>query len=98
MAETVKDTNAKKPDERMKRKGKGLGRGLDALFEPDSAQSPAGKNTDQLEVRLIDITDLVPNRAQPRKDFDPDILNELAESIKDQGIFQPLILTADDSG
>ena len=98
MAETVKDTNAKKPDERMKRKGKGLGRGLDALFEPDSAQSPAGKNTDQLEVRLIDINDLVPNRAQPRKDFDPDKLAELAESIKDQGIIQPLILTADDSG
>ena len=98
MAETVKDTNAKKPEERMKRKGKGLGRGLDALFEPDTAQSPAGKNTDQLEVRLIDINDLVPNRAQPRKDFDPDKLAELAESIKDQGIIQPLILTADDSG
>ncbi|NLC39973.1 MAG: ParB/RepB/Spo0J family partition protein, partial [Clostridiaceae bacterium] len=98
MAEAVKDSTRKNPDEKPKRKGKGLGRGLDALFEPASAQAPAGINTDLQEVRPVDINDLVPNRAQPRKDFDPDKLAELAESIKDQGVIQPLIVAVDDTG
>ena len=97
MAEAVKGST-KKPDEKPKRKGKGLGRGLDALFEPASAQAPSGNNKDWQEVRMVDINDLVPNRAQPRKDFDPDKLAELAESIKDQGVIQPLIVAADDTG
>lgn len=97
MAEAVKGST-KKPDEKPKRKGKGLGRGLDALFEPASAQAPSGNNKDRQEVRMVDINDLVPNRAQPRKDFDPDKLAELAESIKDQGVIQPLIVAADDTG
>lgn len=85
-------------EKRPKRKGRGLGRGLDALFESESAQVDSEKSFDQQQVMMVDINDLVPNRAQPRKDFDPDKLAELAESIKDQGVIQPLIVAADDTG
>ena len=45
MADVIQDSKTKTPDERPKRKGKGLGRGLDALFEQESLQSPAGQKS-----------------------------------------------------
>lgn len=87
-----------KTEEKPKRKGRGLGRGLDALFEAESPQLNPVDDLKEQQVLMVDINDLVPNRAQPRKDFDPDKLAELAESIKDQGVIQPLIVAADQSG
>lgn len=61
---------------------KGLGRGLDSLFGENSADS------NQLtELRLSEIE---PNRAQPRKEFDEAALQELAESIAEHGLLQPI--------
>lgn len=66
-----------------KNKG-GLGRGLDALFNDNSVD----RNT-LIEVSLIDIE---PNRDQPRKSFDDKALSELANSIKEHGLLQPIIV------
>ncbi|MDD2426690.1 MAG: ParB/RepB/Spo0J family partition protein [Eubacteriales bacterium] len=98
MTEAAKNSKTENPEERPKRKSRGLGRGLDALFEPDSVRSDSDISPDQQQVVMININDLVQNRAQPRKDFDPDKLAELAESIKNQGVIQPLIVAANDTG
>ncbi len=64
---------------------KGLGMGLDALFMTNSAPKEEIKN-----LSLVKLSQIEPNAAQPRKDFDPDALAELAESIRTHGILQPL--------
>lgn len=66
-------------------KGKGLGRGLDALIpmeEDTSAKTPVG----------IRISDIEPNPRQPRQDFDPAALEELAQSIRENGVISPITL------
>ena len=65
---------------------RGLGRGLDALLEPESA------------VRSLPLSRLKPNRLQPRADFDEEGLAELANSIRAQGIVQPIVVTQDVDG
>ena len=76
---------------------RGLGRGLDALLgdtaeEQVVAQAPENDKTvdavQMLPIRLID-----PNREQPRKSFDEEALNELAQSIRAVGVLQPIIVT-----
>ena len=62
---------------------KGLGRGLSSLIgdtkvEPQKNQLP--------------ITDLIPNKYQPRKNFDENNLNDLTNSIKERGMIQPIIV------
>ncbi|WP_425059438.1 Stage 0 sporulation protein J [Sporomusa carbonis] len=68
---------------------RGLGRGLDALFgAPGTAQ-----NAEQSEVaNEIDIKDIIPNQHQPRRDFDEESLAELAQSIKQHGVIQPVVV------
>jgi ParB family chromosome partitioning protein len=67
----------------------GLGRGLDALIP-----------SIQPSVEQVDIDLIAPNPYQPRTVFDPEAVTELAESIKEHGVIQPLIVTrpADRSG
>ena len=71
------------------RKLKGLGRGLDALLGPsvsDAAPTPAGTPM------MAALADLRPGRYQPRTRMDEGALYELAESIKAQGIMQPILV------
>lgn len=63
-------------------KKKGLGRGLDSLFGDNAAD-----NNQITELRLSEIE---PNRAQPRKEFDEAALRELADSIAEHGLLQPI--------
>lgn len=72
----------------MARKG-GLGKGLDALI-PAWQEESLLVSTGQ--VMQIPIDKIKPNPMQPRKVFDPESLQELADSIKEHGIIQPLIL------
>ncbi len=65
---------------------RGLGRGLDALLEPERV------------VRSLPLSQLKPNRLQPRADFDEDGLAELAASIRAQGIVQPIVVTQEGNG
>lgn len=69
-----------------KRKG-ALGRGIDALFTPYE-ESPHENEI----VEEIALDEIRPNPYQPRKTFDEDALNELAESIRQSGVFQPVIV------
>ena len=61
---------------------KGLGRGLDALLAGDYPSDSRESVSDLV------IAEIVPNRFQPRREFDPDRLSELAESIKLYGVLQ----------
>lgn len=69
-------------------KSKGLGKGLGALLSSDAVIA-----SDQRAIVELPINDVSPNRAQPRKDFAEDKLQELAASIQSDGIIQPLIVT-----
>jgi ParB family chromosome partitioning protein len=73
----------------MARKG-GLGRGLDALIPGDNALEPTGGAI------LIPIKNIQPNPRQPRREILPADLEELAASIREHGIIQPLIVTRED--
>lgn len=66
-------------------KKRGLGRGLDAIFAENNQESGAGAVS-------IRIDEIEPNRDQPRKEFDPATLSELADSISQHGVLQPLLL------
>lgn len=68
----------------------GLGKGLDALFGPAPEEEQA-KDDDVL--KNLKITEVEPNREQPRKNFDQEALEELAESIKEYGLIQPIVVT-----
>ena len=62
---------------------KGLGRGLSSLI---------GETKIETQRNLLSISDLIPNKYQPRKIFDEDNLNDLTNSIKERGILQPIIV------
>ena len=66
---------------------KALGRGLDALFEQNG-----GEGTEELSVPLISIDRIVPGRHQPRKSFDDERIEELADSIREHGLIQPIVV------
>src|SRR5688572_21872438 len=79
---------------------RGLGRGLDALFEDEEASFAA--STEALESaappastgprKTVGIGQLVANPDQPRTHFDPAALNDLASSIKQHGLLQPILV------
>lgn len=79
-------------------KAQALGRGLDALFgEIDEAYSNEGTKK-QDAVLELSLKDIRPNPFQPRKSFDEESLLELAESIKKDGLIQPIVVTEDLDG
>jgi len=73
---------------------KALGRGIDALLAENIYETSAG----QSGVTLVRLTDIEPNPKQARKKFDPAALEELAESIKDHGIIQPIVVREKGNG
>lgn len=78
----------------MNEKKRGLGRGLNALINtgPDIEVKEKSKdNNDNKEV-FVNISLVEPNRNQPRKEFDKEALSELAASIKQYGILQPIMV------
>lgn len=87
---------------------KGLGKGLEALFsvydeEVEKEEKTTGSNDKSINfdkdgVLEISINDIHPNPNQPRKNFDQSALEELAQSIKNHGIIQPLVVNKEDNG
>ncbi|MBO6243102.1 MAG: ParB/RepB/Spo0J family partition protein, partial [Clostridia bacterium] len=71
----------------------GLGKGLDALFGPTPVEEQQQEND---VLRNLKITEVEPNRNQPRKRFDEDALEELANSIQEYGLIQPIVVTKQD--
>jgi ParB family chromosome partitioning protein len=91
----------------MKRKSQGLGKGLSALFEENvkqeaaSAPVPLLKSAGEAEgggVTELPIDAVLPGEAQPRKHFDADRITELAESIRENGLIQPIIVARQADG
>lgn len=78
---------------------RGLGKGLDSLI-PVSSSAPkssteskaADKKEEQGQETMVKITKVEPNREQPRKKFDEDALQELADSIKQYGVISPILV------
>lgn len=66
-------------------KKRGLGKGLDAIFAENNGETGEGAVT-------VKIAEIEPNREQPRKEFDSAALAELADSISQHGVLQPLLL------
>ena len=74
----------------MKKKNAGLGRGLDAIFLENSLNSNERGGENQISLLPISLVD--PKSDQPRKYFDKEALEELAESIKENGLLQPILV------
>ena len=76
-------------------KKRGLGRGLDALFSTPNITQQCTPMSEMAEVAIADIE---PNPLQPRTDFDEEALQELATSIAELGVIQPITLKRGDNG
>ncbi len=87
---------------------KGLGRGIGTLIPTDSQIDNSNKKVETKEIikevevikpmeQTVKISDIEPNKDQPRKQFDEDALQELADSIKQYGVIQPLIVIKRDN-
>lgn len=73
-------------------KKKGLGKGLGALLTDENS------SIDSESISEIKIIDIEPNQGQPRKDFDEEKLNELADSIKTHGVLSPILVKEVENG
>ena len=77
----------------MAKKKNALGQGLDSIFGSDvSALIDSIESSNEHSANEIEITSIRPNPYQPRKTFDEKALNELTESIKEHGIFTPILV------
>lgn len=81
----------------METKKRALGRGLEQLFNNenldfDSIEKKIYEGVTNEEIVYLNLSDLRPNPYQPRKVFNDEALSELAESIKENGVFQPIIV------
>lgn len=74
-------------------KSRGLGKGLDALFADQTAVS-----SDDSGISTVRLSEIEPNLSQPRKEFDEEALNELADSISAHGVLQPLLVRPTKNG
>ena len=81
----------------METKRKALGKGLEQLFNVDTFsidefEKNVVENASKSDIKNIKLDELRSNPYQPRKVFDPEGLNELASSIKEYGVFEPIIV------
>ena len=82
-----------------KAKMTGLGKGLDALFGGSPLDVQMEENIEEVQeiddnknLKTLKITEVEPNREQPRKNFNQEALEELSESIKEYGVIQPIVV------
>lgn len=78
---------------------RGLGRGLSSLLGEVAREQPiAGKAPRAAGIQMMATARLVPNSAQPRRHFDEAAIEELADSLKQRGLIQPIVVRAADGG
>ncbi|HET8700581.1 MAG TPA: ParB/RepB/Spo0J family partition protein [Nitrococcus sp.] len=82
----------------MTNKRRGLGRGLDALLKSVPGQADSQRVIERDELRRIPVDLLQRGRYQPRSSFDPAALQELADSIRAQGMVQPIVVRPEHDG
>ena len=73
------------------KKGLNKGKGLAALIDTE-VEKPSINEDVKDSIKMINISKVEPNKLQPRKNFNEDALQELADSIKEHGIIEPLIV------
>ena len=78
-------------DEIPRRRPSGLGRGLSSLLGDIQRETPLG-SASRGEIRQIPVASIEPHPGQPRRNFNEDALNELAQSIATRGVIQPIIV------
>ena len=71
-------------------KKRGLGMGMDALFSDNSSESSSSYT--------LRISEIEPNKSQPRSDFDEEAIATLADSIREHGLLQPLLVRPLETG
>lgn len=76
---------------KSKEKKKALGQGLEALFGDNVSEDTSGTQT-------LRMSEIEPNRSQPRRNFDEAAINELADSIQQHGLIQPIIVRPIETG
>ena len=81
----------------MEQKKKALGKGLEELFSTEvldfnTFESNIMETATESDIHELNVNEIRPNPYQPRKTFNEEALNELAESIKNYGVFQPIIV------
>lgn len=83
-------------------KARGLGRGFESLIPTDVLDEtfdPTAKSDEKVsELRYIAISEIVPDAEQPRRSFDEEALEELAQSIQQHGLVQPIVVTVHKDG
>jgi ParB family chromosome partitioning protein len=78
---------------------RGLGRGLSSLLGEVAREQPiAGEAPRPHGIQMMGVTSLAPNLAQPRRHFDEASLDELAQSIRQRGLIQPIVVRPGDAG
>jgi ParB family chromosome partitioning protein len=78
---------------------RGLGRGLSSLLGEVAREQPiAGEAPRSHGIQMMGVTSLAPNLAQPRRHFDEASLDELAQSIRQRGLIQPIVVRPGDAG
>ena len=82
----------------MSRPASGLGRGLSALIGESSHRLEEQRPAESGGLREVEIARIKPNPQQPRGQFDDESLDELAESIRERGVLQPILLRPDGDG
>lgn len=79
---------------------KGLGRGLEALIPTDLVDEEfdltASEDKTESELKKLNLTDVIRDEEQPRREFDEEAINALAASIKEHGVLQPIVVTFED--
>ncbi len=75
---------------------KGLGRGLGALLDTNAVVETTTET--ERDVKKIKITQIEPNKTQPRTDFDEEKIEELADSIREYGLIQPIVVKLNKNG
>ena len=81
----------------MEQKKKALGRGLEQLFSTEvldfeSFENNIMESASESDIKRIPVSEIRPNPYQPRRTFNEEALKELSESIKNYGVFQPIIV------
>lgn len=79
---------------------KGLGKGLGSLFNEQDINEVTSDNIPESEgdIKNIQMSMIEPNKKQPRRNFDEEKINALADSIKEHGLIQPIIITPSENG
>lgn len=81
-----------------KEQRRGLGRGLSALMADIEPSSETGSEASPKATRMLPVDQLYPNPDQPRRHFDAEALEDLANSIRSKGVIQPLIVRVKGEG